>query len=231
MARKWWNDPWLWGGLGVVAASTVMFPEVRFVAKDIVGRGVKLTSSSWFRGSERFGIIAQPPEQLLASAIASYGSPVSLDAYSLARMIRSEGAASGTIRAHVALNDLKSFRYAGNLHELLTYSTDPKRRGAYGKQWSPAVPPEFTRSNARRYSTSKDPYAADLELALKVIDDRRRGVDPTLGATKFLDISSMGRQEGSRTFASVDAEWKADGYTSYTLPAYGSDLVLYRRVT
>jgi hypothetical protein len=229
VARRWWENPWVWGTLGAAVVGASMVPEVRFMAKDIVGRGAKASTGRWYKGDERYGFIETEPEDLRRQAELTAGINIPLDVYSLARMIRSEGASAGRVRAHVALNDLKTFRYAATLHGLLTYSTDNTRRGWYGKQYSGPMPPEFPKANKRRYATSKDPYEADLHLALKVIDERRRGIDPTRGASKFLDISSMGKQEGSRTFASVDAEWKADGYVSYTLPEYGSDLVLYRR--
>lgn len=200
------------------------------MAKDVVNRGARVSSGRWYKGDERYGFIETLPETLRRAAELTVEFAIPLDAYSLARMIRSEGAAAGRVRAHVALNDLRTFRFASTVHDLLTYSTDRTRRGLYGKQYSAPMPPEFPAANRRRYSTSKDPYESDVILAMSVLAERARGVDPTRGASKFIDVSSMGKQQGSRSFAVVDAEWKADGYEAYTLPEYGTDLVLYRRL-
>lgn len=231
---KWYENPLVWGGAALVVVGAAFEGENMLnLMKDFVGRGEKLTSSTWYDDNEKSGIIREEPESLRALASLVAGFNVPLDMYSLARMIRSEGATQGRARAHVAYNDLAKFPYASNLHGLLTYSTDGKRRGLYGKQWSPKYVGKtdtFLKANARRYSTTKDPYMIDLKTALQIAEERKRGTDPTRGASKFIDIDSMGKQEGSRTFAEVDAEWKASGYKAYSLPEYGNNLVFYRKV-
>jgi hypothetical protein len=56
------------------------------------------------------------------------------------------------------------------------------------------------------------------------------GQDTSGGASKFIDISSMGGvQSGTGSFAAKNQEWIDDGYTPFTLPEFGSDLVLYKK--
>lgn len=205
---------------------------------DLIARGSKVTNSHWFNNGNTalsqsqartlYGFVDTKPDALHEAASRKLGYQVSPDLYAAARMIRSEGHKQGAARLHIAFNDLDSFPYADNLFELLTYSTDPQRRGYYGSQWSGKVAP-FAKANARRYSTAKDPYEGDFKQALEVFKQRDAGQDPTRGATRFIDISSMGVQPGTSSFAQKDAEWKAQGFESFTLPG-DSDFVLYRKV-
>lgn len=224
--RRWYEDPWLWGSLAALGGAVAFFKPAREAVVDVFKRGRKL---SYGELDPVLGIITEPPESLRAAASTRYGQDIPEDVYAAARMVRSEGAAQGNLRVHVALNDLITFPYASTLFELLTYSTDPARRGWYGKQYSPAVPPDYPKANKRRYATSGNPYEGDVLTASAAIREREQGIDRANGASKFIDRSSMGVQEGSRSFAEVDAEWKASGYTAFTLPEYGSDLVLYRK--
>ena len=214
---------------GAAAAAAVLGISHRKEIVDVIKRGQKLTRSSWLGGSKgAYGVIEQDPEALLAVAQMQMGRAFPLDIYSLARMIRSEGATEARARAHVAFNDLNRFRYADTMHELLTYSTDPQRRGRFGVQYSPAAGP-FSKANKRRYATSRDPYEGDVLWAERVWNERARGIDPTKGAVKFLDKSVMGKQPGSVSFPEKDAQWRREGLIGYTLPEFGDDLVLYRR--
>ncbi len=199
---------------------------VKTTVKDIATRGNKLTNGTYISS---LGIVTQEPATLLQEAIANLGGPISLDEYSLARMIRSEGIGQGLLRAHVALNDLASLSWPKDLTDLVTYSTDASRRHLYGSQWSAAVPPSYPHANARRYSTSKDPYEGDVAIASQAIAERSEGIDRAAGAVKFLDKSSMGIQVGSSSFENTDAAWQADGLTPFTLPEWGDDLVLYKK--
>ncbi len=226
--RKLLNDPLFWGSLGL--GGLLYFwqrrSDIISDVKDIIVRGRILTHGSF---DPTLGIVIDRSDDLHQAAVARAGFDFPLEAYSLARMIRSEGAAQGEVRAHVALNDLAQLGWK-SLHYLLTYSRDPNRKGLYGQQWSPSVPPNYPTANARRYSTREDPYEGDVRLAVKVLHDHANGIDPSNGATKFVDIKSMsGTQSGTRSFQDIDAEWKADGYVAYTLPAYGDNLVFYRR--
>ena len=227
MSKPIYKSPWFW--LVVAAGGAAMSERVRFFAVDAIQRGSRLTRSRWYKGDSKYGFMHQLPEELRWQASQKIGFDIPLEAYSLARMLRSEGAKEGTLRAHVAMNDLKRFRWANTLHDLLTYSTDKSRRGFYGRQFSRAVPPEFPKANRRRYATKRDPYEGDVKLAMAMIDERARGIDRANGATKFLDRSAMGRQIGSVSFEKKDAQWRADGYTPFTVPEFGTDLVLYRR--
>lgn len=224
-------------GVGAVAIAASVKP-VRQGVIDVFKRGSKLTSSSWFTGGQdidqktaksRFGFIKDTPSALLREASINYGTPLPIDVYAGARMVRSEGASEGVLRMHVALNDLQRFPHANNLHELLTYSTDPKRKGFFGKQYSPAAPPLYPQANRRRFATGSDPYSGDVDLVLQVLAERRAGIDKAHGATKFIDVDDMGHQEGSVSFAQKDAEWKGDGYKAFTTEEFGPNFVLYRK--
>lgn len=229
MSQRWYDNPWIWGGVGVTALALIFVPDAQYAVKDIFVRGEKLTSGDWWDGNPAYGFIADDPSSLAATASIALGTTVDLDTYSLARMIRSEGAAQGLVRAHVALNDLAVFPYADTITELVTYSTDKKRRGYYGKQYSPAMPPTFPDANKRRYSTASDPYEGDVQMAAQAIAERAAGVDRVDGATKFIDRGSMGVQLGSASFEKTDATWKADGMVAFTLPELGDNLVLYKK--
>lgn len=231
MSRPWYADPWNWGialAAGALALAIEDGPEgvVRKMV-DINKRGSKVTKSTYV---SRLGVVTTPAEELRGAASAFLGRPISQNVYAAARMIRSEGVTQGEVRLHVALNDLRTFKYAKNLYELLTYSTDPKRRGLYGAQWSGSVPADgYLKQNARRYSTIGDPYEFDIQLAEKVLAERAAGIDRAFGAVKFIDKSSMGGvQPGTVSFAAKNAEWIAGGYTAFSLPQYGNDLVLYK---
>lgn len=236
MSRRWYDNPWVWGGGLLAGAGLAFIPDVRFAVNDLVVRGELVTSADWYAGDEKYGYIDTDPESLAAMASLAVGVTVDTDEYSVARMIRSEGARQGLVRAHVAMNDLATFPYASTLTGLLTYSTDTSRRGYYGKQYSPAVPadpdnglPAFPAANKRRYSTAHDPYDSDVQLARQAIAERATGVDRVNGATKFVDKSSMGVQLGSGKFDALDAKWRADGLVPFTLAELDDDLVFYKK--
>lgn len=221
----------LWGGLGGATALLLIFrgKEAAQGVVDMTTRGKKVSSGFFV---EELGIDTMPPEQLLEQVRRNMGDPtITMDELSMARMIRSEGSAQGEIRGHVALNDLKTFKYADSVYGLLTYSTDPDRRGYFGRQYSPANKEAgFPKANKRRFATTRDPYEVDIRVARKVIADRKRGIDKAKGATKFLDKSSMGGvQKGTRSFEEVDKEWRESGYKPFQLAELGSDIVLYRK--
>lgn len=194
--------------------------------KDITTRGNHISYGTF---DETTGVVLESPEDLRVAASGRVGWDIPRDIYALSRMIRSEGAGEGLLRAHVAMNDLASVSWADNLFDLLTYSTDPERRGLYGAQYSPAVPGLYDAANARRYATSQNPYEGDLKTAVTAWEERSQGIDRAQGAVKFIDRSSMGKQAGSRSFAEVDASWRGEGLQPFTLADYGSDLVLYRK--
>lgn len=231
--RDWVTHPAIWAGALGTAGLVYFRREVVDGVKDMATKGNRLSFGTF---DEAAGIVLDSPETLRQAASTRLGRTISKDAYAGARMIRSEGAAQGLLRIHVALNDLESFRYASTLFQLLTYSTDPMRKGVFGKQYSPAVrdPDDPTKwlypnPNKRRYATRQDPYAGDVAISVQGIEERLRGIDRVNGATKFIDVKDMGVQEGSVSFAQKDAEWKRDGYVSFTLREFGPDFVLYKR--
>jgi len=225
--RPWWKDPTVWLPLVGFGGIILAFegPNIASAVTDVISRGSHISYGTL---NESIGIVNEDPEALRAAASQRLGIVLDADTYALARMIRSEGAAQGELRAHVALNDLADLGWS-SLFYLLTYSTDPQRKGLYGMQYSPAVPPTYPKANARRYSTSQNPYAGDARLALKVLADRANGVDKALSAVKFLDKSGLLAQAGAKRFETTDASWRGEGLEPFSLPEYGTDLVLYRR--
>jgi len=211
------RDDWLlWGGVATLGA--VAFWKRRLIV-DVTTRGKLLTHAP--AGAN--GVVPARPRDLVASASAAIGRGVSQDAYDLARMIRSEGAAEGRVRAHVALNDATA--HGWSLHFALTYSTNPKANGYYGEQHTPALRAPDGVSSSRRYSTAHDPYEGDLELAEQVLAEHAAGVDPSQGATKFYDVDSG--QEGAASYDQVVAAWAP--LQPFNVPGYPDSFVIFRR--
>jgi len=164
------------------------------------------------------GIINEVADVLRAEAERVTGRAVSLDAYALARMIRSEAGRQSNenkiARLWVALND-------GRERGWTPYETVTQRRGT-------DLDGRFgTQSNGGRYATTHDPYEVDLLLAQGVLSGAY--ANPIGAAVKFLDKRSMGVQPGTRTYAAVTAEWATEGLVPYTVAALGDDLVFFRR--
>lgn len=199
------NRRWLWL---VILGIAIMGFWNRDTLKDMVTRGKRLTTSS---GDP----VTQTPAQLAAEASRVAGHAVSVEAYALARMIRSENG-SGTVLAkqavaHVALNDARAHGWT-LLYTLTVNSRRPA--GSFGSQ------------RGGRYSTSRDPYENDLVIAEYAIS----GVlpDPTGGADKFVHKGAFGVQEGTGSYDSVVRRWAADGYQPTEIPGTG-DLVVFNR--
>ncbi len=187
---------------------------------DVVTKGKRLTTTV----VNADGVIPDDPATLADQAVTAYGSDFSLpgwsalEIYALARMSRSEaggkaGARERKARMHIAINDFLSESWAHSLDELFTYSTNAAKRGKFGKQ------------ETRRYSTAQDPYAGDIKLALDTLNERRAGIDPTGGASKFVDVSGFapGRYE------EIVAQWGAEGYKPATIDGLSSDFVVFRK--
>lgn len=225
----WYRDPIVIASAAALGGAVLYLggaKELVEVTQDVFTRGNHVSYGTL---DPTLGIVLESPEALRAAASDRVGYHISEDAYALARMIRSEGAAQGLLRAHVAMNDLVSFPYASTLFDLLTYSNDPQRRGVFGQQWSPAVPPNYPKANARRYATSANPYEGDVAMAIAAINERASGIDRANGAVKFIDKASMGVQLGSRDFDTIDASWQSEGLQPFTLAEYGDNLVLYKK--
>jgi hypothetical protein len=223
------SDLLLWGGgLALVALALWKGKElataVTDAVVDVVKRGKRLT----FAGMGFDGVVPINPATLCAAASAVLGREVSQAAYDMARMIRSEGAAAGRVRAHVALNDAAELGWS--LHSLLTYSTSSRTKGMYGEQSTPASRAPGGIKSTRRYSTAADPYEGDVQVAEQAMAEHAMGVDPTSGAVKFVDKASLSVQEGARTYESIVASWGGEGLRPFNVYGYSDDLVVFRRV-
>lgn len=228
MARRWYEEPSLWwslagfgglvaalelAGLNPVAQITAAADDAAFNVTNVFNRGDQLSYGS--AGPD--GTILDDPEALRQAASTRYGSDIDKSVYALARMVRSEGAKQGDVRVHVALNDLANLGWA-DPYTLITYSTVAARKGKYGSQTS------------RRYSSEQDPYTGDVQTVVQAMNAHDSGDDPSMGATKFVDVSSMGGvQAGTSSFDDLVAKWAPEGLVPYTLPAYGTDLVFFKK--
>lgn len=249
MSRRWFEDPVVWGTAALFVGGYFYFgqPTPQAIVggvKDVFTKGSRLT----YGVMDSRGIVITSPDALLNALETRLGYVVDQDVQALARMIRSEGAAEGNARAHVALNDLARLQMA-SLFDLLTYSTASWSRGWFGKQasfkyrakdggetWNradAAVDSEghFTilDKQVRRYSTAQDPYDGDIATARQAIAEHAAGIDPTGGAVKFLDKSGLRAQEGAGSYAGILAKWGEEGLVAFTLPELGDDFVLFRR--
>ena len=88
----------------------------------------------------------------------------------------------------------------------------------------------FGTQKGRRWASSRDPYEGDVKVADKVYNDHNNGIDPTGGASRFVDKSAFGKQEGTRTYDEVESEWLAEGYEPFSYPGASDDFVLFRKV-
>jgi hypothetical protein len=143
------------------------------------------------------------------------GREISTDVYSIARVVRSEGALEANPRAHVVLNDAAALGWTPT--RLVTYSQDGSKLGRYGKQ------------SGRRYATSSDPYEADVVAAELASAEYFTGTDITGGATKFVDKGAFGVQQGTGSYAALVESWGKSGLEPYNVPGFPSSFVVFRR--
>lgn len=192
---------------------------------DVVDRGARLNDTQL----DDTGVIPFDPDDLVEVASSVMGRPISRDAYALARMRRSEMAFgesddASALRIHVALNDLDDLNrrklFGWSAADLITYSTNPEHRGLFGEQ-----------NDGRRYASTKDPHAGDVLLAEQVQAQHEAGIDPTMGALKFVDRGSMGAQVGSGSYDQLVIRWAAEKLQPFTVPGYSDDFIVFRRVT
>lgn len=225
---KWWEDRDLWigvlgfggvvaalqlAGLNPVAQITSAAGDAAFAVTDVFAKGDRLSYGTL--GPD--GTVLDDPETLRQAASARYGSDIDRSVYALARMLRSEGAKQGDVRVHVALNDLMALGWADPF-TLITYSTDAAKKGKYGSQAT------------RRYASPQDPYTGDVQTVLAAMNAHDSGDDPSQGATKFVDVSSMGGvQPGTTSYDALVARWAPEGLQPFTLPQYGTDLVFFKK--
>lgn len=187
-------------------------------AASLVGRGEVLSSGTLVNG-----VVQEDPSDLVAQASAVLGFAADSDTYALARMGRSEGVDGMVYRMHVALNDLQSLQSTyglgvySSMTALMIHSKVAGADGHYSQQ-----------SLGKRYSTARDPFQADYALAQQVQSDHDSGIDPTGGATKFVDKSGFAAQPGAtQTYAEVAAQWASNGYTAQNLPDASSNFVVF----
>jgi len=213
------ND-WMLIGIAVilaVVAAQIMFPnavsDVVQNALDFLDfrKGRKLNNTS----VNSQGYIDVAPNTLIGEAEAIIGAEIPRDIYALARSGRSEGSNGMEARMHVMLTQAEE---SGMDVFTRTVSQPGSVKDGY-----------FGTQKGRRWASSRDPYEGDIALANKVVNDRAAGIDPTGGAGRFVDRSAFGKQEGTRTFDAVVAEWRSQGYEPYYYPDASQDFVLFRR--
>ena len=212
----------LWASIGVLGGVAVW---QRNTIMDTITRGKRLTYTTL--GAD--GLIPDDPAELAAQAGEVLGRDLPQELYDLARMKRSEqGTDDGRLRVHVALNDAEEHNWS--THFAITYSTNAAARGWYGEQFTPADRAPGGQKSVRRYATTRDPYEGDVTIVERVLLERAQGLDPTGGAVKFVDRSSMGGvQEGSIAYDELVRRWAAEGLHPFTVPGYPADLVVFRR--
>jgi hypothetical protein len=212
----------LWGGGLAILLGLAVWKgkDAEIAVADLVGRGALLNHTFPVDG-----IVPDDPGFLLVDAQTNMGDPsVTADEYSIGRMGRSEGVNGMEYRMHVALNDLAELQrtygtgiYSSVTALMLRSASHPEANGLYSSQ-----------DKGKRYATTRDPYAADVLLARKVLADRAGGIDLAQGATKFFDISSGG-SGGSVTYEEALASWTAQGYTPFTVSGATDDFVLFSK--
>lgn len=197
-----------WGWLGNFSGVPVVSAVV-----DLIDRGLRLTHTKL---DEPKGNIPDSPASLAAAAAVVAGVAVSVDAYGLARMVRSEqphdSDAIKALLAHTAINDAAA--HGWSVIKALTVSSTPSRSGLFGHQL------------ARRYSTIDDPYGVDLQVALKAIADHAAGNDPTGGAQKFVNKWAFKKPE---SYDTTVTSWAKEGFTPVTIPPAPNHLVFFRK--
>jgi len=206
---------------GMIAAVAFAYLFIKYDEGDVtlettldflgIGKGRRLNNTTV---NER-GYIDTAPNVLISEAEQILGVDIDRDVYALARSGRSEGKNGMEARMHVMVNQA---REAGmSVFELTVHQPGSPKDGYFGSQVG------------RRWASSRDPYEGDIGLATKVIIDNSAGKDTTGGASRFVDKSAFGKQEGTRTYAEVKAKWGAEGYEAYRYPDASSDFVLFRR--
>ncbi len=201
---------WKWGvSAPIIAAGWVA---------NVFTKGNKLSESTVVSG-----VVSEVPEVLSDMASAVLGFTVDTDVYSLARMGRSEGVDGMEYRMHVVLNDIADLSRRGlSAYDTITkYVTHSKNAAADGHYSTQAL--------GKRVATTRDPYEGDYALAQKVIADNAAGIDPTGGATKFVDKSGPFYVDGAKTdYAGLVASWAEDGLTPIdNLPGATSNFVVF----
>lgn len=182
---------------------------------DVVDRGKRLSVCT----VNASGVVAESAEDLTAQAAAVVGRAVDLDAYSLARMVRSEEGRAGQIAkvylCHVMLNQARALGWS--VTGTIEFHTTPSRADHYGSQTS------------GRVASGADPYESDLAAAEYAQAQRAQGIDPTGGASNFVDQRAFGVQAGTGSFWELVDRWAAEGKRPGVLPDAPASLVFFWR--
>lgn len=173
--------------LGLLAISSAadipVLGTVLPTLEDLAVRGQRLTTCT----SDANGVVNESPDDLANAASAVVGRTVTVDAYSGARMVRSEeGSAGETAKSYLVHVCLNLADQAGtDLTGFCTQHNTGSRDGHYGKQISGQV------------STTQDPYENDLAASEYALAQRAQGIDATGGALHFVDKAAFGVQVGA----------------------------------
>lgn len=182
------------------------------LVRDFGSRGRRLTSST-LDGA----VVRETPAALAAAAAALLGRPVDVDAYALARMIRSEHGTGPDVEkvamAHVALNDAADLGWP--LVRALCFDRADRAGERFGTQ------------QGGRYSTARDPYEVDLRIAEAVLSGAVS--DPTGGAVKFVHAGAFGVQAGTGSYADLVERWRAEGLYPAEVDGASSGFRVFRR--
>lgn len=197
------------GAGGLVALAFWKGPLIVTNVVDVFERGRRLNHTTL--NDQDF--IDDDPDSLVAEAESVMGISIGRDIYAMARSGRSEGADGMEYRMHVFLTQAGGL---DNVFNLTVRSTHAYADGRFGEQLG------------RRWASSRDPYEGDVRLALKVAADRAAGIDPTGGATNFVDRDSFGVQAGTGRYDALVAKWAGQGLVPYNLPGATSNFVLFR---
>ena len=198
--------------MAVLALVVLTSPLTIPVITDVVERGAKLSDST-----NVDGVIAEGPEVLATMMSAVAGREVSVDACSLARMVRSEQGRSGQITkvlcCHVVANQAAA--EGRSITAICLLHSDPRRSGHYGEQIT------------GRVATDEDPYESDLAAAEHALAERAEGIDRTAGATNFVNRGAFGVQPGTTSFEELRARWAARGKVPGKIPGADVGMVFF----
>jgi hypothetical protein len=199
-----------------VAAFVAMASGAPAALADVMARGQRLTTCT----VDSDGVVTDSPQSLCNQAAATLGRAITLDAYALARMVRSEDGSAGQVakalKCHVGFNQVASLGWPSVAY-WVTYHRSANRAGKFGAQIS------------GRVASGKDPYENDLVAAEYAIAERANGSDPTFGAVNFVDVGGFGSQAGTGTFDDLVTQWAAEGKVPGTLPNTPDGLVFFWR--
>ena len=200
----------------------------------VVPGGLILGGLLWYRSRRTMtpwmaGLVVGAGGENPAAELAT-AAGVGLNQYALARMMQSEGRAEADriARAWVAINDARATT-GGNVYRVITLRKAWHHVGAGGKVETHERAGFFGEQSAGgRYATTKEPSSAVIALAGRVL--KGEIPDPTHGATRFVDTKAFGHQPGTRTFAEVDAKWRAEGFRPRAVPGADPSFLVYSKV-